>query len=58
MIRNWLKEYAQNIEENKALLNDLDTPIGDGDHGTNMSRGMQAVLAAMDTKPELDDADS
>ncbi|CAM4284552.1 dihydroxyacetone kinase subunit L [Erysipelothrix inopinata] len=56
MIRNWLKEYAQSIEENKALLNDLDTPIGDGDHGTNMSRGMQAVLAAMDTKPELDDA--
>lgn len=55
MIRNWLKDYAQSIEENKTLLNDLDTPIGDGDHGTNMSRGMQAVLVAVDSKPNLDD---
>lgn len=39
----WLNTYADYIEENKDKLNLLDTPIGDGDHGTNMSRGMQAV---------------
>jgi phosphoenolpyruvate---glycerone phosphotransferase subunit DhaL len=29
-------------------LTDLDRAIGDGDHGTNMRRGFQAVLAAAD----------
>lgn len=46
----WMKIYADKIEDNKSLLNDYDTPIGDGDHGTNMSRGMQAVLEALSTK--------
>src|SRR5947209_19137243 len=29
-------------------LTDLDRAIGDGDHGTNMRRGFEAVLAASD----------
>ena len=29
------------IEENKKLLQELDTAIGDGDHGFNLNRGMQ-----------------
>jgi dihydroxyacetone kinase-like protein len=29
-------------------LTDLDRAIGDGDHGTNMRRGFEAVLAAVD----------
>ena len=29
-------------------LTDLDRAIGDGDHGTNMRRGFEAVLAAAD----------
>lgn len=32
------------LEENKTYLNELDTAIGDGDHGTNICRGFQAVL--------------
>lgn len=44
----WLKDYAQLIKENKDLLNELDTPIGDGDHGTNMDRGMSAVIEVLE----------
>ena len=47
---SWLKHYADVIEDQKPYLNQLDTEIGDGDHGTNMSRGMQAVLEALETK--------
>jgi len=31
------------IEENKDLLTELDSAIGDGDHGINMARGFAAV---------------
>lgn len=44
----WLKDYAQLIKENKDLLNELDTSIGDGDHGTNMDRGMSAVIEVLE----------
>ena len=53
----WLKTYAEKIEENKALLGDLDTAIGDGDHGTNMSRGMQAVIADLEENPKDNNQD-
>lgn len=42
-VLNWLNEFAALIEQNKAYLSDLDTPIGDGDHGNNMSRGVKAM---------------
>lgn len=42
-VLNWLNEFASLIEQNKAYLSDLDTPIGDGDHGNNMSRGVKAM---------------
>ena len=32
--------------ENAALLTELDSAIGDADHGTNMDRGMTAIVAA------------
>lgn len=35
--------FDEKIEANKAYLSDLDTPIGDGDHGNNMARGMEAI---------------
>jgi len=31
------------ITNNKTLLNDLDQKIGDGDHGTNLDRGINAI---------------
>ena len=43
-VRAWIGAYAQAIGENRAELVRLDTAIGDGDHGTNMDRGMRAAL--------------
>ena len=44
----WIRSFALLVAENKDLLTDLDAAIGDGDHGSNMDRGMQAVVAALD----------
>lgn len=38
-----LNNIGDRIVENKMVLNDLDTAIGDGDHGINMSRGFTNV---------------
>ncbi|WP_079709002.1 dihydroxyacetone kinase subunit DhaL [Paraliobacillus ryukyuensis] len=45
---NWLKNFADKIETNKAYLSDLDRAIGDGDHGNNMARGVQAMVEKLD----------
>jgi phosphoenolpyruvate---glycerone phosphotransferase subunit DhaL len=47
-LAGWIHAYAQTIHENAALLTDLDAAIGDADHGSNMDRGMQAVVVAID----------
>src|ERR1700745_3315438 len=39
---------ASRVIANAEELTDLDRAIGDGDHGTNMRRGFEAVLAAAD----------
>lgn len=43
-IQVWLQDFAATIEKNKDYLSELDTPIGDGDHGNNMHRGMTEYL--------------
>ncbi len=35
-VQAWLAEFTDKIKENKQYLSDLDTPIGDGDHGNNI----------------------
>lgn len=45
----WLRRSAAVIAENRKLLIDLDRAIGDGDHGENMDRGFQAVLAKLES---------
>ncbi|XVV14061.1 dihydroxyacetone kinase subunit DhaL [Actinoplanes sp. CA-131856] len=47
----WIREFARLIAENKELLTDLDSAIGDGDHGVNMDRGLTAVVSALDAEP-------
>ncbi len=42
--------FNEKIQSNKDYLSELDTPIGDGDHGGNMARGMAAVMAELTTK--------
>lgn len=44
----WITAFNAKIQENKDYLSELDTPIGDGDHGGNMARGMTAVMENMD----------
>lgn len=48
-ITEWMTNYAAKIAANKQKLSDLDTPIGDGDHGFNMNRGMEAVVKNLST---------
>jgi phosphoenolpyruvate---glycerone phosphotransferase subunit DhaL len=52
-LQDWIRAFARLVAENRDHLTDLDAAIGDGDHGANMDRGMQAAVAALDeTKPE------
>ncbi|UNC22155.1 dihydroxyacetone kinase subunit DhaL [Latilactobacillus sakei] len=48
--QRWLDGFAAAIAEHKDYLSELDTPIGDGDHGSNMARGLTAVQEAIDGK--------
>jgi phosphoenolpyruvate---glycerone phosphotransferase subunit DhaL len=40
----WLKRSAEVLRENRTMLSDLDSPIGDADHGINMDRGFTTVM--------------
>ncbi|HEX2909530.1 MAG TPA: dihydroxyacetone kinase subunit DhaL [Chloroflexia bacterium] len=42
-ILNWLRRLAQVLHENRDYLTQLDSAIGDADHGINMDRGFKAV---------------
>ena len=48
--KKWINLFVEKLEANKSELNELDTAIGDGDHGTNMDRGAQAVTEALGKK--------
>ncbi len=39
-----IRAMAAAMEENRRYLTKLDSEIGDGDHGNNMHRGLQAAL--------------
>jgi len=47
-VADWLRRFAAAVAEHKAELVRLDTAIGDGDHGTNMDRGMRKVVEKLD----------
>jgi dihydroxyacetone kinase-like protein len=53
-IFTWIERFAAHIAEQKDYLTQLDAAIGDADHGANMHRGLQAVLAK---KAELQNSD-
>ena len=48
--KKWMQLFNEKIQEQKAYLSDLDTPIGDGDHGGNMARGMAAAVESLAAK--------
>jgi len=53
-VLGWIKAVAQMISENSVYLTELDSAIGDADHGANMDRGFKAVIKKM---PEISDKD-
>jgi dihydroxyacetone kinase-like protein len=50
----WIQLAAQVLRDNKEYLTQLDSAIGDADHGINMDRGFQAILAKLPTYPDGD----
>jgi phosphoenolpyruvate---glycerone phosphotransferase subunit DhaL len=45
---DWVRRFAAEIAEHRMDLVRLDTAIGDGDHGTNMDRGMKKALEKLE----------
>jgi dihydroxyacetone kinase-like protein len=58
-VMRWLERTADVLHENRVYLTDLDSAIGDADHGINMDRGFSAVrdkfptMATMDISTQL-----
>lgn len=50
----WLEATAGVIEENRQYLTDLDSPIGDADHGINMDRGFKKIVSKLPGVEEKD----
>ncbi|GAA0975718.1 PEP-dependent dihydroxyacetone kinase, ADP-binding subunit DhaL [Nocardioides aquaticus] len=50
----WLAAFRDSVHEHRDHLTELDAAIGDADHGTNLTRGMDAVMAvvAADDAPD------
>jgi dihydroxyacetone kinase-like protein len=48
LARDWVAAIAAAVEAEAQELTRLDTAIGDGDHGVNLTRGFTAVTAALD----------
>lgn len=42
-VKKWIELFGEKVTENKEHLNKLDSDIGDGDHGSNLTRGAAAV---------------
>ncbi|WP_010095270.1 dihydroxyacetone kinase subunit DhaL [Ornithinibacillus scapharcae] len=45
----WIELTNETIQQQKNYLTSLDQPIGDGDHGINMARGLQEVMNKLQT---------
>ena len=50
----WLQTCAQVLNENKAYLTELDSAIGDADHGTNIARGFGVVAEQLAQQTDKD----
>ena len=53
-VLNWLNACGRVLAENKDYLTQLDSDIGDADHGANMDRGFKSVLAKLPTVADKD----
>lgn len=53
-IVKWLENSAAVLNENKDYLTQLDSAIGDADHGTNMARGFKKVMEKLPSVADKD----
>src|SRR3954454_24809896 len=44
----WVRGFADSVARERDALTALDSAIGDADHGSNMHRGLQAAVAAVE----------
>ena len=51
---DWMSRFAGEMAEHRQELVALDTAIGDGDHGTNMNRGMTKAMEKLDGTEQAD----
>ncbi|MCU1552281.1 MAG: dihydroxyacetone kinase [Glaciihabitans sp.] len=49
-LRDWIDRWEAHLIEQRTYLTELDSAIGDGDHGTNMVRGLAAASARADAE--------
>ncbi|OIU88865.1 dihydroxyacetone kinase subunit DhaL [Microbacterium sp. AR7-10] len=47
-LHDWISRFAVAMNDNREWLTELDSAIGDADHGANMARGMAAVVDKLD----------
>jgi dihydroxyacetone kinase-like protein len=50
-VRRWLDTATEAVEREADHLTELDSPIGDADHGGNMRRGFRAARTAVEQEP-------
>jgi phosphoenolpyruvate---glycerone phosphotransferase subunit DhaL len=53
-VLGWVEAFSSTVAENRDDLTRLDSAIGDADHGTNMDRGMKAVIDKLNGLEEDD----
>ncbi|MCU1542801.1 MAG: dhaL [Microbacteriaceae bacterium] len=51
---DWLSRFRDLVTTNQAQLTELDSAIGDADHGSNMARGMNAVMDKLGEPTAID----
>jgi phosphoenolpyruvate---glycerone phosphotransferase subunit DhaL len=56
-IKSIIVQLANTFNQQKDHLNELDSKIGDGDHGLSMSRGFNAMTKYLDSNPDLSISD-
>jgi dihydroxyacetone kinase-like protein len=56
-IKEIINRLAEVFSKEKNNLNELDSKIGDGDHGLSMSRGFNAVAEYLKNNPDLSISD-
>jgi dihydroxyacetone kinase-like protein len=46
-LRTWIESFANVVLRERDRLDELDSAIGDGEHGSNLAQGMSAVLTLL-----------